>query len=97
MTSRPRASKNAFIAAKSSGELMSIETDVGKDSAWRLWLGLLAWVPVAVGDIEDEELGRDERERDWCKGCLQSDPVEATKLASLAAISSDGIMVKDQS
>ena len=35
---------------------------MGKDSWWRLWLGLLEWALVSGGETPEEELGRDERD-----------------------------------
>jgi hypothetical protein len=67
---------------------MSTETEVGNGSLPRLWFCLLGWGPaVEVGDIDEEELGKGDNDNDWWDGCLQSAPVAATKVASLAAIS----------
>lgn len=65
-----------------------MDTDVGKASSLRPRLGLPAWVPAAEGG-GTEELGKGDNDCDGWGRCLQSPPVAATKLASLAAISRD--------
>ena len=63
MTFLPSASKNAFITARSSGELMSTEREAGKESGPRLWLGFIGLAAGPEdGDSDEEEVGKDDRD-----------------------------------